>query len=390
MMTKNNESVEENTPKTVELKRKRKQPIFQFSANPVYDLLLSLHVAFCPARKDDYDLDSNWIETALNKCSDMLKEDLFYYFGEDEGQWCAAKLTGIFWQAETESIPDTLDWFEQHAAITDIIETLLESDGIGTDWQIQANELIVRSLEYAAKPNTTEKNKQNLAKQISAFSKRFPSAERAGIVAMLTNPEQTRRKLAEILREWYRLVFAEEEPRLRTQLEKEVNRLKMLNQEVSHEQLFGSIIRGFIYDPPAAIERIVLVPSIMLSPAIFHMRVNDTLTYCYPLTVENLENLNEEDSQRHELAALFDALSDDTRLRILRLLSQRSMYLTELAEHLGLTKATTRHHMIRLRAAGVVTLLMREHYSYYFLRKDMLDSPSRLLRMFLQIAETEQ
>jgi len=32
------------------------------------------------------------------------------------------------------------------------------------------------------------------------------------------------------------------------------------------------------------------------------------------------------------------------------------MYLTELSEHLKLTKATTRHHMVRLRAAGLVTL----------------------------------
>jgi len=32
------------------------------------------------------------------------------------------------------------------------------------------------------------------------------------------------------------------------------------------------------------------------------------------------------------------------------------MYLTELADRMDLTKATTKHHMVKLRDAGLVTL----------------------------------
>jgi len=75
-------------------------------------------------------------------------------------------------------------------------------------------------------------------------------------------------------------------------------------------------------------------------------------------------------------------LGDETRLAILRQLSHRQMYLTELAEALKLTKATIQHHMVRLRAAGMVTLHDRrahEHKTYYTLRPDI----SRRARLYL-------
>jgi DNA-binding transcriptional ArsR family regulator len=75
----------------------------------------------------------------------------------------------------------------------------------------------------------------------------------------------------------------------------------------------------------------------------------------------------------------FEALGDDSRLRILRLLATREMYLTELSERLGLTKATTKHHMVRLRAAGIVTVYDRERMTYYALRPDVARRAAQLL-----------
>jgi DNA-binding transcriptional ArsR family regulator len=79
----------------------------------------------------------------------------------------------------------------------------------------------------------------------------------------------------------------------------------------------------------------------------------------------------------------FEALGDPTRLRILRLLAEREMYLTELADRLKLTKATTKHHMVRLRAAGLVTLYDRERLTYYALRPDVPRHARELLEHYL-------
>ena len=52
---------------------------------------------------------------------------------------------------------------------------------------------------------------------------------------------------------------------------------------------------------------------------------------------------------------LHRALGDETRLRILKLLAGRDLYLTEIAQQLDLSKPTIKHHLALLRAAGLVT-----------------------------------
>jgi DNA-binding transcriptional ArsR family regulator len=89
------------------------------------------------------------------------------------------------------------------------------------------------------------------------------------------------------------------------------------------------------------------------------------------------------DDPAADILHFFEALGDDTRLRVLHLLSEREMYLTELAERLDLTKATTKHHMVKLRAAGLVTLYDRERLTYYALRPDVARHAQDLLEQYL-------
>jgi DNA-binding transcriptional ArsR family regulator len=115
-------------------------------------------------------------------------------------------------------------------------------------------------------------------------------------------------------------------------------------------------------------------------PTVFHFPDDDTLTYCYP--IKDAEHQG--DDQQVEMVRLFDALADKTRLKILRLLTQRQMYLTELTEHLEpLTKATIRHHMVRLRAAKLVTVHISDHLTYYSLRRETLEEPTRMILRYL-------
>ena len=75
-------------------------------------------------------------------------------------------------------------------------------------------------------------------------------------------------------------------------------------------------------------------------------------------------------------------------MRVLALLAEREMYLTELAEHLKLTKATIKYHMVHLRDAGLVTLYDRERHTYYALRPDLARHAAQLLQRFLGRAVT--
>ena len=80
---------------------------------------------------------------------------------------------------------------------------------------------------------------------------------------------------------------------------------------------------------------------------------------------------------------LHRALGDETRLRILKLLASRDLYLTEIAQELDLSKPTIKHHLSLLRAAGLVTITESGTVMYYSLRRNRLDDASVEIKQFL-------
>ena len=83
------------------------------------------------------------------------------------------------------------------------------------------------------------------------------------------------------------------------------------------------------------------------------------------------------------LRTLYRALGDETRLRILKLLSAKDLYLTEIAQQLELSKPTIKHHLTQLRVAGLVTVIESGQVMYYTLRRDRLDDAAVEIKKFL-------
>ncbi len=370
----------DGSARPVDLSRRPRTTVpVQVVASPVYDLLLSLFVAFSPpARAGEFDQEQEWVTRARTTCSPELLATLRFFFGgEEEGQWAAYRLCGLLWQApEPMEAEATLRWLAEMPAV-EVLTLLMERDGLGDNWRDTALELIAAHL--------AGKVKKSDAQAVHSFAKRFPLAEREAITRFVTAPAETHTRLITALREWYTLVFSAEVPRITAALTREMTMMTKRQHDLPPEEMATSVLRGIEFDLPASVERIVLAPSLLIMPAIFHFRAGDTVTYCYPVSEAARSATEIQTAQRREMVRLFEALSDDTRLRILRHLADRQMYLTELAENLKLTKATTRHHMVRLRAAGLVTLHLRDHYSYYSLRAETLTEPTRALLRYLHV-----
>ncbi len=87
------------------------------------------------------------------------------------------------------------------------------------------------------------------------------------------------------------------------------------------------------------------------------------------------------------LLRLTRALSDESRLRILRFLASGSRDFTEIVRFSGLAKSTVHHHLVILRAAGLVRVLVRQSggsAETYELRPHAIDTLEEHLRAFLQ------
>ena len=74
---------------------------------------------------------------------------------------------------------------------------------------------------------------------------------------------------------------------------------------------------------------------------------------------------------KHETLTILKTVADETRMRILRALSEKDCYTELLAERLDLTPATVSFHMKKLQAAGLVDARREQYYTVYSLRRDV-------------------
>ena len=83
-----------------------------------------------------------------------------------------------------------------------------------------------------------------------------------------------------------------------------------------------------------------------------------------------------------ELADIFKALSDPTRLRLVKLLSEGggALCVNALAQMLGVTQSAVSQHLRVLRQAGLVRGERRGHFVHYSLDRGRLEQYKAKLR----------
>ncbi|MFO0666891.1 MAG: metalloregulator ArsR/SmtB family transcription factor [Polyangiaceae bacterium] len=80
-----------------------------------------------------------------------------------------------------------------------------------------------------------------------------------------------------------------------------------------------------------------------------------------------------------KLGSVFDALGDDTRRAILRLLADGERSAGDIADHFHLSKATLSHHFRVLRAANLVRSERRGTSIVYTLQSNVIEDAARVL-----------
>jgi DNA-binding transcriptional ArsR family regulator len=134
--------------------------------------------------------------------------------------------------------------------------------------------------------------------------------------------------------------------------------------------------------PDQRTRRIVLAPSYFGRPYNSLTKVGEITLVCYPIADSAL-GAGGRSTPPVATVRLYRALGDESRLRILRLLAERDLYLTELATALDLSKPTVSHHLAQLRSAGLVTMTEQGNLTYYTLRRDRAAEAGPELSAFL-------
>ena len=134
----------------------------------------------------------------------------------------------------------------------------------------------------------------------------------------------------------------------------------------------------FVYE--TGIDSVLLIPSRVIWPALHVFDHLSTNIVCYPIRAGRVVDKTRPPK---ELLAFGQALADDRRLRILRLLSDGELPAQELALRLAMGLTTLLHHLAVLREAGLVSV-RGERRKLYGLRAERVGALSAGLERFLR------
>ena len=106
------------------------------------------------------------------------------------------------------------------------------------------------------------------------------------------------------------------------------------------------------------------------------MSADSAIACCAPLAAERLD-----DDEAEATAALFRALGDPARVRILNMLAtaERAVCVCDFVEPLGVSQPTVSHHLKKLADAGLLDREQRGKWAYYTLTPDAADTLARVV-----------
>lgn len=199
--------------------------------------------------------------------------------------------------------------------------------------------------------------------------------------AAVRHPELFKGRLVRLLRAWLPH-FASVEPDVERMLRRDADGRAQNVAALAPIDLVERVTEGIRAIPEPGVRRIILAPTYFGRPYNHLLAGDDFRFYAYPIADAAIADLDPS-APPVSLERFHRALGDGSRLRIVKLLSKRDLYLTEIANELGLSKPTVKHHLAQLRAAGLATVTEEGALMYWSLRRERLDEAHDELRRYL-------
>ncbi|CAM4485887.1 winged helix-turn-helix domain-containing protein [Paenibacillus macerans] len=185
-----------------------------------------------------------------------------------------------------------------------------------------------------------------------------------------------RSRTLEVLSMWNEQYFRRLDPAVPGALRAEAGRRK---EELAAAEPLAFVERttnGLAFAPKEGLERLVLVPQYHFQPmnVIYHF---GKVTLCHYAARIHFGDETDFPPQEYRMIR---ALGEQSRLKILRYLSEGPRTFTEIVRHLQLSKGITHDHVSKLRSGGFIRAHFEgETVTEYSLRAEMLDVMHRKL-----------
>jgi len=198
-------------------------------------------------------------------------------------------------------------------------------------------------------------------------------------------------KILHALHSYYEVFFAEEERRIFPAIKASLTQAQEYAQNHDFPELFEEISQGIRYSVERfkGVSKVILAPSFWAAPFLFYS--SQKPIFLFGARPDNA-SLVPGELVPDALMASLNALSDPTRLKILRYLSTESLTPTQLATRLRLRAPTVLHHIKALRTAGLVYVIPgpKQKEVHYQTRTERLNLACEMLKQFVRGQDKEK
>jgi DNA-binding transcriptional ArsR family regulator len=182
---------------------------------------------------------------------------------------------------------------------------------------------------------------------------------------------------APLLRLWYEQYFRHVEPKILPLLIEDASEKKMLQSKMDPIALIEYASGGVVIEDVPDLQTIVLLPTVHNRPINTYCFYKTMVIIQYPVDVP----LDNEDEPPTVLLRMTRALSNPTRLRLLRYVAHEPKTLWEMQSDLSQSREMLMHHLMILRVAGLLRIhLCGENNERFSIRPDGASE----LQMFLE------
>jgi len=193
-------------------------------------------------------------------------------------------------------------------------------------------------------------------------------------------PRETTELIVGALRGAQADVFSTFESDFRPSLERDLSAKQTMADRLSTERFVELATNGLSIEKQGYRRPMLLIPSVVGRPWNIFTESSSRMIIAYPVADEYMDA--DPDAPPQWLIKTYKALGDERRLRILRRLSRGPASLHELADELDVSKSTLHHHMMLLRAAGLVKVLIGADKEYA-LREDIVPETTAVLQSYI-------
>lgn len=209
----------------------------------------------------------------------------------------------------------------------------------------------------------------------------LPDVEKWKLTYLYMNIDQTKERFIHLLSTCYHQYFKEEMDPLTAQHERSIENLLSefkTGGEETIRQILPSLDKDIMNRPNF---KIILAPSVYYHVASLNSESEDSLIYLYGIHQPALfkkRRFNETDA----IEAL-KIISDEKRIKMIKLLSLAPCYGYEIAQKLALSSSTVSHHLSLLASINLVRSFRRESRVYYEVDKQAVSELMNRLTILL-------